>query len=58
MGNMHYCRFENTLADLRYCYDDMEESESMSQQEKKARKRLIKLCQRIADDYAEELEDA
>lgn len=58
MSNMHYCRFENTLSDLRDCYEDMEESDSMSTEEKRARKRLIKLCRDIANDYECELEDA
>lgn len=52
MGNMHYCRFENTLGDLRECYDDMD-SNDLSESEQKARKRLVKLCRQIADDYSE-----
>jgi hypothetical protein len=52
MGNMSYCRFENTLADLRDCADNMD-ADDLSETEEKARKRLIALCKRIADDYAE-----
>lgn len=47
--NMSYVRFENTLRDLRDCYDHMDDVESESEQ--KARGRLVKLCQEIADDY-------
>lgn len=54
MANMSYCRFENTLADLKDCRDNMEE-EPESESEKKARLQLIKLCKSIADDYWEDL---
>jgi len=55
MSNMSYCMFENTLNDLRDCYevlaihkmgDDIE-----SESEEKSRKRLIKLCHDIAADF-------
>lgn len=55
MSNMSYCRFQNTLQDLRDCYEHMGEDE-LSEEEEKARQELLKLCQRIADDY--EPEDA
>ena len=54
MSNMSYCRFQNTLADLRDCDDYMEETVDLSEEEKKARERLIKLCAKIAANYAEE----
>ncbi len=56
MGNMSYCRFQNTLEDLRDCYDNMDEE--VSEEEGKARRRMIKICVKIADDYGDELEDA
>jgi hypothetical protein len=52
MANMSYCRFKNTLADLEDCYDNIEED--TNPEETIARKRLIKLCKRIADEYGEE----
>ena len=56
MSNMSYCRFQNTLEDLRDCYnhifDDLEEGE----EEYEAHKKLIKLCRAIIED-AEEYED-
>jgi hypothetical protein len=50
MANMSYCRFVNTLQDLRDCYEHMDD-EDLSEAEQKARVRLVTLCQRIADDY-------
>lgn len=46
MSNMAYCRFENTVADLRDCeehiYDD-----DISESEEAARQRLILICKKI-----------
>ena len=50
MANMSYCRFQNTLQDLRECYEHMDDSD-LSDEEKAARKRLAKLCDQIASDY-------
>ena len=50
MPNMSYCRFENTLADLRDCYDHMDE-EVRSESEIKSKAWLIKLCQDITENY-------
>lgn len=55
MANMSYCRFENTVNDLRDCYENMDD-EDMSEAEKKARIRLIKLCVQLAADYEDEVE--
>ena len=49
MGNMSYCRFQNTLQDLRDCYENMDNE--LSEEEKKAQEKLIKLCVDIACDY-------
>lgn len=57
MPNMSYCRFENTLADLRECYDHMDD-ENLSPTEFACRTRIIKLCKRIADDYEDEATNA
>ena len=50
---MGYCKFENTLRDLKDCEDTIGD-ESESESEEKARKRLIELCKQIADDYADD----
>jgi len=50
MSNMGYCRFQNTLADLRDCYDHIEDVEDLSEEEARARKRIVKLCLTIADE--------
>lgn len=52
MSNMSYCRFQNTLQDLRDCYEAG--VDGLSEDEKKAAKRLIKLCQKMVDAYSEE----
>lgn len=55
MGNMQHCRFTNTLADLRDCYNNMDED--LSGDEAHAQNRLLLLCARIVADYASEIED-
>ena len=56
--NMSYCRFYNTLQDLKDCYYNIEDVEDMSDEEKRARKQLIEICMDIADnaDYLLNLE--
>lgn len=49
MGNMGYCRFQNTLNDLRDCYENIDND--LSDDEKQAKDKLIKLCVDIACDY-------
>lgn len=55
MANMSYCRFENTAQDLSDCANVMSETlgdewfDELSESERKAAIRLIKLCSRIAD---------
>lgn len=48
--NMSYCRFYNTLQDLKDCYYNLENIEDMSFEEKRARRSLIQLCCDIAED--------
>ena len=55
MSNMSYCRFQNTLEDLRDCYENMDES-FLSEGEEIARMLLIRECKKLADDYADEIE--
>lgn len=57
MGNMSYCRFENTYGDLRDCYEGMGDTEDLSQSEKKYYNKMIKLCREIVDDFGEIEED-
>ena len=58
MGNMSYCRFENTLSDLEDCYEDMEFGKDFSElslTEQEARNELVALCKKIAEQFDEEL---
>ena len=48
MGNMSYCRFQNTLADLRDCREHINDS-NLSEDESKARQKLVRLCKDIAE---------
>lgn len=56
MGNMGYCRFENTLADLGDCadhlYDDLVGSE------KRARRELMELARQMVSDFDWEGDEA
>lgn len=55
MGNMSYCRFENTSGDLQDCYDNFDDIDVLSEGELKARKRIIRLACDIAQSYGEEV---
>ena len=58
MANMSYCRFENTANDLADCLDVIREAEEngepldLSESEERAKKRLFRMCKKIAE-YAE-----
>jgi hypothetical protein len=60
MANMSYCKFRNTLSDLRDCMDTLEdegpleESEDVSKEEAAACANLIELCTEIANAYGEQ----
>ena len=54
MANMSYCRFENTLPDFRDCYDNFDDND-LSEEEKRARRKMIALCVVIALDYGYEI---
>lgn len=58
MSNMNYCRFENTLPDLRDCAEAMDETYEgdLSDTEKRARRSIIKVCIDIADNYRHEVD--
>ena len=55
MGTMGYCRFQNTLEDLYNCQEHM--GDEVGQDERRARKRLIKLCKDIVDNFGDELDE-
>ncbi len=57
MMNMSYCRFQNTLEDLRDCQENLDDRD-LSPEEKRARKQLIDICWRIAQDYSNEDDDS
>lgn len=50
MGNMSYCRFENTARDLADCRNNLPQEE-LSESETKAFIKLVKLCREIAERY-------
>jgi len=53
MSNMGYCRFENTLPDLRDCYEHINDDD-LSDREIKSRRRLLELCALIASEYEDD----
>ncbi len=55
MSNMSYCRFQNTLADLRDCHEAMGDEEGeLSIAEQRARYSLLRLCFRIAGECCDD----
>ena len=56
MANMSYCRFENTLRDLRDCYDNMGNTD-LSKSEFYARRHMIELCWDIYQEYCNNIDD-
>ncbi len=53
MGNMGYCRFQNTLEDLLDCQEYMDDK-NLGVDEEKARERLILVCDQITYDYGDQ----
>ena len=53
MGNMSYCRFENTVSDLEDCFDHF--GDDVTGPEEIARRQMIRLCADIALDYGHEI---
>lgn len=55
MGNMSYCRFQNTLQDLRDCAEALDEIgdnlAELSKDEAKAAAALIAICQEIGGRF-------
>ncbi len=54
MGNMSYCRFQNTLGDLRQCLEHMDDD--LGEDEIMARVDLVEVCRDIIghSDFMEE----
>lgn len=59
MGNMSYCRFQNTANDLEDCIDELFSYGvvDMSMSELKALKKMMGMARDILD-YTDEVEDA
>lgn len=57
MANMSYCRFHNTLIDLRDCYDALDDFDSLSGGELDSAIRLVKLAARIVEDFGDIAEE-
>jgi len=64
MGNMSYCRFENTYRDLKECSNALENEggvqgieEEANEYEREYVKKLIELCKDITEEWEHELED-
>ncbi len=55
MSNQSYCRFQNTLQDLRDCYDNISSDPDMGVEESRARERLIDICCDIGLAYGDEV---
>jgi|CXWK01.1.fsa_nt_gi hypothetical protein len=60
MGNMGYCRFRNTLSDLRDCKEALEElfekkgdDDTLNREEEEAAKQLVATCIEIVGLVAE-----
>jgi hypothetical protein len=55
MSNMSYCRFENTLRDLRDCARELDEIggnlAELSTAEARAADQLIRLCAKISESH-------
>ena len=50
MGNMSYCRFQNTLLDLRDCFEHMDDDD-LGREEEDARRELIDVCIDIVEEF-------
>ena len=50
MGNMSYCRFENTMADLKDCLRHIAE-DAENHYDEAARQEMLELFRVIGEDY-------
>lgn len=56
MGNMSYCRFENTAGDLEDCYEALTEGvkfSKLSEYEKAGLRKLVRLARQITEEFNE-----
>ena len=53
---MSYCCMQNTVGNLTQCIEQLEEKgfDGLSEQEHKAAKRLLKLCEKFIANFEEE----
>jgi hypothetical protein len=51
MSHQEYCRFRDTLTDLKDCLDNIDDTRSLGESELQARLGLIKLCTTISDKH-------
>lgn len=51
MANMSYCRFQNTLQDMRDCYEALQSGETLSRDEHSAMEMLVEICDRISGEF-------
>lgn len=56
MANMSYCRFENTLSDLRDCLEALKNDDlkELSRTEKKSARELIELSMGISEMFEDD----
>lgn len=56
MANMSYCRFQNTLQDLRACWYALneEDMDDLGEEEERAKNSLIWLCGEIHEEFGED----
>ena len=50
MSNMSYCRWQNTLNDLRDCAASLEEREALSREERRAALATLQLCATMLEE--------
>ena len=51
MSNMSYCRFQNTVSDLRDCVEAIAYNPPTSAEEIAAAKRMAKLCEEFLENF-------
>lgn len=50
MSNMSYCRWQNTLSDLRDCAASLEERDALSREERAAALATLQLCATMLEE--------
>lgn len=55
MANMSYCRFQNTLSDLKDCLEHL--NDDLSPSEEKARCKMLEVCISILEDSGYDVTD-